>query len=297
MNPVRYVSRPLTVAALVVVTVFAPVPAAASPGSPTSGAPDVDPSRVTQALDREARIAGTAWGVEVATNQVVVSYDDTVTGAKLARLRSVTGRFGDAVRIERFPGTLGTRISGADPIYTGSSRCALGFNVRNSAGTQFFLTAGHCTSIGSSWYGANNVYLGYRTGTSFPGNDYGIVRYTNTTIPKPGNVNLHNGTYRDITGAGNPAPGQPVCISGPVGGFRCGSIISLNNTVNYPQGTVYGLGKINICSEPGESGGPVFSGTIAVGIISGGSGNCTTGGYTYYQPVTEPLAVYGVTVY
>jgi streptogrisin D len=299
MNPLWNLSRPLTVAAMALATALAPLPAAGSPAAPAPRSGEVSPAVVTQALHREARIPGTAWGVEVATRQVVVSYDDTVTGAELARLKTVTRRFGTTARLERLPGVLGTRISGADPIYSGGSRCSLGFNVRNSAGTYFFLTAGHCTNIGSTWYAnsSNTTILGSRTGTSFPGNDYGIVRYTNTSIPKPGNVNLHNGTYRDITGAGNPPPGQPVCVSGPVGGYRCGTIISVNNTVNYPQGTVYGLGRINLCSYPGDSGGPVFSGTIAVGIVSGGSGSCSTGGYTYYQPVTEPLSVYGVSVY
>ncbi|HEX6076330.1 MAG TPA: S1 family peptidase [Micromonosporaceae bacterium] len=299
MNPIRYVSRPLTVAAMVMATALAPLPATASPVAPSQKPADVSPAAVAQVLDREARIPGTAWGVEVSTGQVVVSHDDTVTGAGLARLRSVAQRFGDAVRITELPGTLGIRISGADPIYSGSSRCTLGFNVRNSAGTQYFLTAGHCTNTGSTWYANSGLttVLGSRAGSSFPGNDYGIVRYTNTSISKPGNVNLHNGTYRDITGAGNPPPGQPVCVSGPVGGYRCGSIVSVNNTVNYPQGTVYGLVRTNICVYPGESGAPVFSGTIAVGIVSGGSGSCSTGGYSYYQPVTEPLSGYGVSVY
>jgi hypothetical protein len=28
----------------------------------------------------------------------------------------------------------------------------------------------------------------------------------------------------------------------------------------------------------------------------GGSGDCTSGGQTFFQPVTEPLAAYGVSV-
>ncbi len=44
------------------------------------------------------------------------------------------------------------------------------------------------------------------SGSSFPGNDYGIVRYTNTGIAKPGTVYLYNGSSRDITSAGNAMP-------------------------------------------------------------------------------------------
>jgi streptogrisin B len=32
-------------------------------------------------------------------------------------------------------------------------------------------------------------------------------------------------------------------------------------------------------------------------MTSGGSGDCTAGGTTFFQPVTEALAVFGVTIY
>lgn len=35
----------------------------------------------------------------------------------------------------------------------------------------------------------------------------------------------------------------------------------------------------------------------ASGLAAGGSGNCSSGGVTFFQPVTEPLSVYGVQVY
>ena len=41
----------------------------------------------------------------------------------------------------------------------------------------------------------------------------------------------------------------------------------------------------------------LFAGNTALGLTSGGSGNCSSGGTTYFQPVTEPLSVYGVSVY
>ena len=67
--------------------------------------------------------------------------------------------------------------------------------------------------------------------------------------------------------------------------------------MNYPQGTVSGLIRTNICAQPGDSGGPLFTGTAALGLTSGGWGNCTTGGTTFFQPVTEALSVYGAQVY
>ncbi len=51
-----------------------------------------------------------------------------------------------------------------------------------------------------------------------------------------------------------------------------------------------------MCAEPGDSGGPMFSEGIALGITSGGSGDCTTGGTTFFQPVTEALSATGTQI-
>jgi streptogrisin D len=249
---------------------------------------------ITNAFDR---VPGTAWYVDTAAHQVVLSISGGAKGARLDALLATAARHGSAVRVERLPGTLTNYIRGGDAIYTGGARCSLGFNVRNSSLTYFFLTAGHCTNIGSTWTLANGTVIGTRAGTSFPGNDYGIVRYTNAAISHPGTVNLYNGTSRDITGAGNAFVGQSACRSGSTTHVHCGSVTATNATVNYPQGTVTGLIRTNICAEPGDSGGPLFSGNTALGLTSGGSGNCTFGGTTFFQPVTEPLGVYGVSVY
>ncbi|MGY3520126.1 S1 family peptidase [Micromonospora sp. PTRAS2] len=260
------------------------------------GAAELD--RATAELERSAKIAGTAWWTDPVTNQVVVSVDSTVTGAKLERVKAAAARTGGAVRIEAEAGVLSTRISGGQAIYAaGGGRCSLGFNVRNSAGTTFFLTAGHCTNIASTWYSnsAQTSVLGTRTGTSFPGNDYGIVRHSNSANAT-GNVSLYNGTYRDVTGAANAFVGQSVQRSGSTTGVHSGTVGALNATVNYAEGSVSGLIRTNVCAEPGDSGGSLFSGSSAIGLTSGGSGNCTRGGTTYFQPVTEALSVYGVSI-
>ncbi len=231
-----------------------------------------DATTVTAALERDARIPGTAWATDEATGKVVVSYDSTVTGGKWTALTAVTDRFGDAVRLEAIGGRLSKYINGGTAIYGGGYRCSLGFNVRNSAGTYYFLTAGHCGNLASTWYAnsSQTTVLGSRSGSSFPGNDYAIIRYTNTSIIKR---------------------------SGSTTGVHSGTVSALNATVNYAEGTVYGLIKTNVCAEGGDSGGSLFDGTRALGLTSGGSGNCTWGGTTYFQPVREALSVYGVSVY
>ncbi|MFF3857301.1 S1 family peptidase [Micromonospora sp. NPDC002575] len=260
------------------------------------GAAELD--RATAELERSAKIPGTAWWTDPVTNQVVVSVDSTVTGAKLERVKAAAARTGGAVRIEAEAGVLSTRISGGQAIYAaGGGRCSLGFNVRSSSGTTYFLTAGHCTNIASTWYSnsGQTSTLGTRAGTSFPGNDYGIVRHSNSANAT-GNVYLYNGSYQDVTGAANAFVNQSVQRSGSTTGLRGGTVQALNATVNYAEGSVSGLIRTNVCAEPGDSGGSLFSGSSAIGLTSGGSGNCTRGGTTYFQPVTEALSVYGVSI-
>ncbi len=250
----------------------------------------------TAGLEASARIPGTAWATDPVTNQVVVTADSTVTGAKLTRLKAVLAGLRDAVRLERDAGTLSTRITGGDAVYGGPYRCSLGFNVR-SGNAAYFLTAGHCTNSASTWTGPGGTPLGTRAGTSFPGNDFGIVRYTNTGVGRPGGVNLYNGTLRDISSAADAYVGQAVLRSGSTTGLRGGTVTGLNATVNYPEGTVSGLIRTTVCAQGGDSGGSLFAGNVALGLTSGGSGNCSSGGTTYFQPVTEALNVYGVQVY
>ena len=241
-------------------------------------------------LTANLKTPGTAFAVDPATDQIVVSVDSTVTGARLAAVRSTVAKLGDKARLESIAGSLSVKISVGDAIYTSSARCSLGFNVR-SGSTYYFLTAGHCTNIGSTWTNGSTT-LGTRAGTSFPGNDYGIVRYTNTSITKSGAVGS-----QDITSAGTPAVGSTVYRRGSTTGTHSGRVTALNSTVNYSEGTVSGLIRTTVCAEPGDSSGPLYSGTTALGLTSGGSGNCSSGGVTYFQPVTEPLGVYGVSVF
>ena len=256
-------------------------------------------SRSSQQLDAvmarlDAGVAGTAWAVDAASNQVVISVDSSVSGASLAALKSAAAGSGGAARIQRVPGTFSPMISGGDAIYGGPYRCSLGFNVR-SGSTYYFLTAGHCTDAATEWFAdANhNTKLGDRTGSSFPGNDYGIVRYTNTSITISGTVG-----GQDIVSAGNPSVGQSVTRRGSTTGTRSGTVTALNVTVHYSGGgTVRGMIQTTVCAEPGDSGAPLYSGTVALGLTSGGRGNCRTGGTTFYQPVTEALGRYGVSVF
>jgi streptogrisin D len=248
--------------------------------------------QATSTLERTAKVPGTAWAVDPATDQVVLSVDSSVTGARLVQVTSAARQLGNTVRVNYVAGTFSMRLSGGDAIYGGQYRCSLGFNVR-SGSTYYFLTAGHCGNIASTWYSnsSHTSQLGNTAGSSFPGNDFAIVRYTTTGTP--------SGTVggQDITGSGNPTVGQSVSRRGSTTGVHTGRVTALNATVNYAEGTVYGMIQTTVCAEGGDSGGPLYAGSTALGLTSGGSGNCSSGGTTFFQPVTEALGRYGVSVY
>ncbi|MFJ8861305.1 S1 family peptidase [Streptomyces sp. NPDC102451] len=242
----------------------------------------------------DADVAGTAWNTEPATGRLVVTVDSTVSQAEINHIKESAGANAGALRIERTPGKFSKLISGGDAIYASSWRCSLGFNVR-SGSTYYFLTAGHCTDGAGTWWSnsAHTTVLGTTAGSSFPTNDYGIVRYTNTSVTKSGTVGS-----QDITSAANATVGMSVTRRGSTTGIHSGSVTGLNATVNYGGGDiVYGMIRTNVCAEPGDSGGPLYSGTRAIGLTSGGSGDCTSGGTTFFQPVTEALSAYGVSVF
>jgi len=252
-------------------------------------------ARITSTLDAKAAIPGTAWAVDPVANQVVVSVDSTVPAEHVKTIEGLVASLGSGARIERLAGALRPTISGGQAIYTGGARCSLGFNVV-SGSTYYFLTAGHCTNIGATWTTSSGSVLGTRAGTSFPGNDYGIVRYA-SGVSHPGNVSLGGSSTQDITSAANAFVGETVRRSGSTTGVHSGTVTQLNATVTYAEGRVSGLIRTTVCAEPGDSGGSLFDGAKAIGLTSGGSGNCSSGGVTYFQPVTEPLSVYGVSVY
>ncbi|MBT2447064.1 S1 family peptidase [Streptomyces sp. ISL-43] len=241
-----------------------------------------------------ADVAGTAWHTDPATGTLVVTADSTVSASAIARIRREAGADAAALRIERTPGKLTKLLSGGDAIYASSWRCSLGFNVR-SGSTYYILTAGHCTDGAGTWWSnsSHTTVIGSTVGSSFPTNDYGLIKYASNSPVPPGTVGS-----QDITSAINATVGLSVKRRGSTTGTHSGSVTGLNATVNYGGGDiVYGMIRTNVCAEPGDSGGPLYSGTRAVGLTSGGSGNCSSGGTTFFQPVVEALNAYGVSVY
>jgi streptogrisin B len=241
-----------------------------------------------RAVERSG-VAGIAWYVDFTANRVVVTADSTVSSAQLAALTQRTAPAG-ALRVQRTSGVFTPLLSAGAAIYGGRYRCSLGFNAV-SGSTYYFLTAGHCGSLVSTWYtnSGHTTLIGPTVSYSFPGNDYALVRYDNTALSHPGGYSV-----------ADPFVGESVKRTGSTTGTHSGTVTALNATVRYsghPGGTVSGLIQTTVCAEGGDSGGPLYDGSKALGLTSGGSGDCTSGGTTFFQPAREAANAYGVTIY
>ncbi|MBR7676109.1 S1 family peptidase [Streptomyces daliensis] len=291
-------------------------------------------SAAADTLADEASIPGTAWSADPRTNRVVVLADRTVTGADLATLRRTADAMSGTVTVRRSrgeftpfhgddgaeggdstdpsadapgPGDGGSGSGsdgadaapvGGDAIFGGGSRCSLGFNVTLD-GAPAFLTAGHCGNASATWTSdqAGATALGTVAESRFPEADFALVAYDDTAAEAPSAVDLQDGTTREITSAAEASVGMEVQRSGSTTGLSDGTVTGLDATVNYGNGDIVnGLIQTDVCAEPGDSGGPMFAGDAAVGLTSGGSGDCTQGGETFFQPVTAALEATGAEI-
>ncbi|MFJ9831383.1 S1 family peptidase [Streptomyces sp. NPDC101169] len=250
----------------------------------------------TGTLRSAPRVSGTAWAVDYRTNRVVVRADRTVSAGDWSRMSRVAAGIGGFVHMERTPGAFTARLNGAQPILSTGGRCSAGFNVTDGR-RDYILTAGHCGPSGSTWFADNqgDRRLGSTVSSDFPGSDFSLVQYDSGRAgPGADVVAVGGGKGVRITGAADPSVGQRVFRSGSTSGLHDGQVTALNATVNYPEGTVTGLIETDVCAEPGDSGGPMFSEGVALGVTSGGSGDCSTGGTTFFQPVTRALTALNV---
>ncbi len=253
-------------------------------------------AQAKQAIDAAA-VPGTARMVDPRTDQVVVEVDSSVTGARLSKIQKSVAAQGAAVRLRHVSGKFRPLIGGGDAIWGSGYRCSLGFNVTTSGGAAAFITAGHCGNVVGTWYSdqGESSELATTGDSVFPGNDYSIATYTGGAA-HPSEVDLYDGSTQPISGAGNATVGESVQRSGSTSGLHGGTVSATGASVTYEEGTVDGLIDTDVCAEPGDSGGALFDGSTALGLTSGGSGDCTSGGETFFQPVPAALSALGASI-
>ncbi|MFJ7063270.1 hypothetical protein ACK8N7_01335 [Streptomyces griseobrunneus] len=194
---------------------------------------------------------------------------------------------------------------GGGGIKSGGRLCSSGYTVRNSAGTKFMVTAGHCYADGASVTTEDNNRA------------YGTVsqRRLPSVTGHPADMELIGGqaysggmftggvtssTYTEVAGAAAGTVGSGYCHSGRTSGEQCGhSVIAVNGQVCTESGCstpvlVFTGGTIPL---QGDSGGTLYTdATPGRSITVRGhvtAGSTTTG---YAQSWDTVASAYGVSI-
>lgn len=253
---------------------------------------------------QKGRLTGIhAWAVDVPNNSVQVT---VAPGHALRAIDFIAASGSDAsmVRFEQSPYEAPTpflNVGGGLEYQSGTGICSIGFSVTHGA-LKGFVTAGHCGGVGTP-VRLEGTLVGSVAVQAYPGNDMAAatVRSTDTLY---GLVTRYNGTYQQVLGSTVAPIGAVVCRSGRTTGWRCGTIMSYNNTVNFGDGTVSGLTRGNACAGRGDSGGPWITPTgQAQGVMSGGqlpigqNTNCGVASpVSWFQPINPILSRWALTL-
>lgn len=227
------------------------------------------------------------WFVDVTSNNVVVEAD---SDAKAADFVDAAGVDADLVTFDtdaEAPQLF--HVTGGDEYSSTTGGCSVGFAATKD-GEPGFTTAGHCGTAGTSVTGGNAA-PGEFVDSDFPGTDEAWV--STETDDLRAEVLADSGT-ESVTDSDEASVGSSICRSGQTTGWQCGEVEALDQSVSYPEGTVNGMTQTSACAEPGDSGGSFIAGSSAQGMTSGGSGSCSAGGTTYFQPLNPTLDAYGL---
>ncbi len=238
-------------------------------------------SAVRQVFNRLPPTPNTAWGIDQQAHQFVLTVSDQAPSAGVRRLLATAKHYGEMVKVVRVPGAFSEQVLGGDQIRTNEILCSAGFNVTKDD-KDYVLTAGHCTQGLPYWHA-----LGPSVSSNFPGTDFGLIR--NESGDAPAAVDRYDGTEQPITSVGTASVGEDVCASGLTTGLTCGQVTGVDQTVDYGNGDVVnGLIETNVHTDHGDSGGPLFAGSVGLGTVSGGDGTTD-----FFQPLSVSLATLG----
>jgi DNA-binding beta-propeller fold protein YncE/phosphodiesterase/alkaline phosphatase D-like protein len=196
----------------------------------------------------------------------------------------------------------------------GNEHCTAGFKaIGNVYGNRFMLTAGHCGVAWLDWESRDSTNTSHYVGhvdsgaATYPGGDWAAVRvngygkWWEESYPSWPSVVVYWGGEQNIPIQTESASylGEYVCHSGTESGSSCGYVTAFDKTQSYGgDPPVYHLTEVSgssFVAIPGDSGGPVWAGNTALGILSGAvaAGQIHS---AYYAEVTEAADALGVSV-
>ena len=170
-------------------------------------------------------------------------------------------------------------LGGGSILFTpaGTIQCTASFAALDGAGGWFLITGPACANaMSAQLYSGDMTLVGPVVAA---GQSYAIVHVTNTTdwelVP-----------WIKVGGT--------VCLIDHALGLQCGTVVAVNETVNFPSGPVTGLTRTNVCASPRAVA--FISGDQAQGVPAGASGNCTTAGTSWFKPVNPILRAHDLTL-
>jgi hypothetical protein len=181
--------------------------------------------------------------------------------------------------------------AGGNLLLGGGGRCTSGFVVKQTAGPELgVLTAGHCQDTMSQIRSDGSTAFTF----SFRGDEYGVGDYQwmRSPVMMDGWFHYAVGLGRAATGIGNASMNQSLCKYGDETHTTCGSVdqVYAEHTVNGVK--VTGLVRTRaMANDGGDSGGPVYNGGRAYGLVKGKTVGPLIANY-YYTPIATPLNKY-----
>ncbi|MFI7674315.1 S1 family peptidase [Actinophytocola sp. NPDC049390] len=179
-----------------------------------------------------------------------------------------------------------------NPLGPADARCTVAF-AATDGGREYLIAGDGCgTTTSTLLYSGDNVLVGSIVGGLDGG--YVVVAVRNTDAwDVVGWIDA--GGRHPIAGSKETPVGGRVCLLSHSSGITCGMVTAKNVTISYPEGTISGLTRTNICPQPRSVA--YVTDDQAQGVpFGGGSGICTTAGTSYFFPVNRILAVYGLTL-
>lgn len=240
--------------------------------------------------DRSLEYGVHGWYVDVIANEVVIESADTAGAESFI---SDSDASHQAITVDTSTEAPEPYyVAGGIPYSTPGAGCSVGFAVQQG-NTKGFVTAGHCGQVGTQVTGGNPAPGVFRTSV-FPGSDAAWVEVAANKVLHP--LVQQGGNWVQVNNSNEAAVGASICRSGMTTGWQCGVLQAKNQSVTYPEGTIFGVTRTSACAQPGDSGGSFIAGNSAQGVTSGGSGNCSTGGTTFYQPLIPMLNSWNLTL-
>lgn len=244
-----------------------------------------------------------AVSTDLVTNQVVIE----VLPASFEAASEALARF-PASAVVRVSVTSSLPLPVADiyggldlNAYCGGLGGTSGFSVlKNGTSTKGILTAGHLDNC--LRYGGTN--LSYQAGST-SGNADAQWHVTSVHTDQPKFRINESGATRPVYAVrsySNVVNGQLVCKYGRTTKYGCGTVEAKGVDPDGPFGPLNGVFvRVQNCagpsiSEPGDSGGPVFSANTAIGIITHKDGDIFCGYKMLFNSITHTNATLGVSI-